>query len=270
MRGNVVGGEGSGDVGRTSAVGAASSSRLTIHVKLSQSLNAHQLDVAGDNVLTRADVLLLCETWAARACNLPCYRCVVHEKREAQRAAGVTIYVQEIGHIALCTTPADLIFDNYLGRGVDARHVGDICAVYTRLVCTPVLLVAAYASPGHTHEAIKAFPRTRLWGYSNLPAQKDFVGTHCTPANMPMIIMDDLNVNLRNSLNQWLPNFMRDLFGMNMASESEVPITRFGTTLDHVFQRGLKNFEVLKYASYFSVHRPLLCLVGNASDDYVQ
>ncbi|KAH7933916.1 hypothetical protein HPB49_019076 [Dermacentor silvarum] len=84
---------------------------------------------------------------------------------------------------------------------------------------------------------------------------------------MPMIITGDFNVNLRNGQNQWLPNFMRDLFGMSLASESEVPTTRFGTALDHVFQGWLKNVEVLKYASYFSVHRPLLCLVANASDD---
>ncbi|KAH7985753.1 hypothetical protein HPB49_026285 [Dermacentor silvarum] len=84
---------------------------------------------------------------------------------------------------------------------------------------------------------------------------------------MTMIITGDFNVNLRNGQNQWLPNFMRELFVMSLASESEVPTTRFGTALDHVFQRGLKNVEVLKYASYFSVHRPLLCLVANASDD---
>lgn len=233
-----------------------------------QSLNAHHLDVTGDNVLIRAHLLILCETWTARTVDIPGYRCVAHEKRGAQRAAGVAIYIQEMGHIALCTTRADLIFDNSMDPSVDARHIGDICAVYMRLECTPLLVVAVYVSPGHTHEAIKAFLRTRLWAHSKLPAPKQhFEGTHRTLADMPMIITGDFNVNLRNGQNQWLPNFMRDLFGMSLASESEVPTTRFGTALDHVFQRGLKNVEVLKYASYFSVHRPLLCLVANASHD---
>ncbi|KAL1486852.1 hypothetical protein MTO96_031178 [Rhipicephalus appendiculatus] len=249
---------------KADATGQLSAAMLNV-----QSLNAHQLDVTGDNVFTRAHLLILCETWTVRTVELPGYRCAAHEKWGAQRAAGVAIYIQDIGHIALCTTRADLIFDdNSMDPSVDARHIGDICAVYTRLECTPLLVVAVYVSPGHTHEAIKAFLRTRLWGHSKLPAQKrHFKGTHRTLADMPMIITGDFNVNLRNGQYQWLPNFMRDLFGMSMVSESEVPRARFETALDHVIQRGLKNVEVVKYASYFSVHRPLLCLVGNASDD---
>ncbi|KAL1444162.1 hypothetical protein MTO96_045648 [Rhipicephalus appendiculatus] len=248
---------------------ADATGQLSVAMLNVQSLNAHQLDVTSDNVLTRAHLLILCETWSARTVDLPGYRCAAHDKRGAQRAAGVAIYIQEIGHIALCTTRADLTTDdNSMDSSVDARHIGDICAVYTRLQCTPLLVVAVYVSPGHTHEAIKAFLRTRLSGHSKLLAQKKHSeGTHHTLADMPMIIAGDFNVNLRNGQNQWLPNFMSDFFGMSLASESEVPTTRFGTALDHVFQRGLKNVEVLKYASYFTVHRPLLCLVGNASAD---
>lgn len=74
-----------------------------------------------------------------------------------------------------------------MNPSVDARHRGDICAVYTRLECTPLLVVAVYISSGQTHEAIKAFLRTCLWGHSKLPAQKHFEGTHRTLADMPMI-----------------------------------------------------------------------------------
>ncbi|KAH7965997.1 hypothetical protein HPB49_012560 [Dermacentor silvarum] len=91
---------------------ADATGQLSVAMLNVQSLNAHHLDVTGDNVLIRAHLLILCETWTARTVDIPGYRCVAHEKRGAQRAAGVAIYIQEMGHIALCTTRADLIFDN--------------------------------------------------------------------------------------------------------------------------------------------------------------
>ncbi|KAL1483717.1 hypothetical protein MTO96_032991 [Rhipicephalus appendiculatus] len=94
---------------------ADATGQLSVAMLNVQSFNAHQLDVTGDNVLTRAHLLILCETWTRGTVDLPGYSCAAHEKRGAERAAGVAIYIQDRGHIALCTTRADLIFDDNSG-----------------------------------------------------------------------------------------------------------------------------------------------------------
>lgn len=71
---------------------ADATGQLSVAMLSLQSLNAHQLDVTSDNVLTRAHLLILCETWTARTVDLPGYMCAEHEKREAQHAAGTAIY----------------------------------------------------------------------------------------------------------------------------------------------------------------------------------
>ncbi|KAH9366757.1 hypothetical protein HPB48_007844 [Haemaphysalis longicornis] len=182
-----------------------------------QSINAHHLDVAGDNLR-------------------------LHKSPPAHFARNLDFAPCRI--TGLQDTRTALIYDDdSIDASVDSHSIGDICAVCTRTEYTPLLVVGVYVPLGRTQEGIKGLLQKKH--------------AHHKLGDMPMIITGDFNVNLRDGQNQWLPAFMRDLFGISMASESKVPTTRFGSTLDHVFQRGLNNVEV-KYASYFSQTNALL------------
>ena len=217
-----------------------------------QSLHAHKEDVESDEVLTRADYLVLNETWmnSNDLVSINNYDLVYHKKREPRRTAGgVAIY----RHID-CQTNAVAIPDvpNIEKLVRVEMGVGDICLVSVNRGDRPMFVLGS------------------VYVHPNVPFSKfkylfSALATYCTwilglipdidvDLEVPIVLLGDFNVDTKN--HSEYAEFMEKEFNLKH-HPMESPRTLGCTRIDHAFLRNI-NTECMTYVSYFSYHRPIL------------
>jgi hypothetical protein len=75
---------------------------------------------------------------------------------------------------------------------------------------------------------------------------------------MPIILTCDFNVNVKNTYNAELVEFMKDNFELGILSDLSQGTTRSNSCIDMVFGRNVDNLSCMNYVSCFSYHRPIL------------
>jgi endonuclease/exonuclease/phosphatase (EEP) superfamily protein YafD len=75
---------------------------------------------------------------------------------------------------------------------------------------------------------------------------------------MPIILVGDFNVNVKDNYNAELVEFMKDTFELDIISDLSEGLTRSNSCIDMVFGRNLDNLSRKSYYLYFSYHRPIL------------
>jgi hypothetical protein len=58
---------------------------------------------------------------------------------------------------------------------------------------------------------------------------------------------------------------MQDTFGLDLLSDLKEDTSRSNSYIDMVFGRNVDRLTCIKYVSYFSYHRPILCVTSQAT-----
>jgi hypothetical protein len=75
---------------------------------------------------------------------------------------------------------------------------------------------------------------------------------------MPVRLVDDFNVNVKDNDKAELAEFMKDTFELEVLSVHSQGTTRSHSCIDIAFGTNVDNLSCMNYVSYFSYHRPMM------------
>jgi predicted nucleotidyltransferase component of viral defense system len=81
--------------------------------------------------------------------------------------------------------------------------------------------------------------------------------------DIPIILADDFNVNVKDNYNAELVEFMKDTFEFDILSDLSQGTTRSNSYTDMVLGQNVDNLSCMNYGSYFSYHRPLSSTINH-------
>jgi hypothetical protein len=120
-----------------------------------------------------------------------------------------------------------------------------------------VLVVTVYVSANTPSDDWESLIFSNLAGYSpKLCKIFKFLARSCE--DMPIILLGDFNVNVNDSYNAELVEFMKDTFELHVLSDLSQGTNGSNSCIDIVFGRNVDNLSYTNYVSYFSYHRPIL------------
>jgi hypothetical protein len=76
--------------------------------------------------------------------------------------------------------------------------------------------------------------------------------------DMPIILVGDFNVNVKNNNNAEFVEFMKDTLELDVFSDLSQGTTRSNSCINMVFGQNLDNLSCMNYILYFRYHRPFL------------
>ena len=218
-----------------------------------QSIHAHSKDIETDEIMEKAEYLVLNETWMAEDDIVPIrgFELASSKKREPGRTAGGVAIYRNVHSLTYCEPilPIPEIEELFAVRS----GVGDICLAGVNLngrrLC---VLGSVYIHPTAKMAETKLVCHAALARYGT--AILSIIPELEVELDVPIALMGDINVdiNKRPDLARWL----HEQFWLQHHPNA-LPMTNAGTCIDHVFLRNMK-VECMPYVSYFSHHRPLL------------
>lgn len=85
----------------------------------------------------------------------------------------------------------------------------------------------------------------------------------------PTLVGVHLNLNLRWSQGAEFIEFIHAELGLELSKYLAISISSNSTCIDTVFSGHIEQIETREYISYFSNHRPLLCITSHSADSNV-
>lgn len=244
-----------------------------------QSLVAHKLDIETDPVLTRADFLMVSETWITNdeSVQLENYNLISYEheamdnnpteqqqqQQQKRKAGGVAIYQRRSNK--LCAMPFNIPNNITQRLGVYVEPgTGDI-ALAQITVNNSFRFIAAslYIHPNAETKYIKLllFRSLCRFGRSISKVIEEIEPDITTP----IFLTGDFNVDPNDPRNDWLVPYMQQEYDLQLVQTS--PTTLGNTTIDLTFVRQLSP-TIMPYVSYFSYHRPIVHRLAICTNDF--
>jgi hypothetical protein len=76
--------------------------------------------------------------------------------------------------------------------------------------------------------------------------------------DMPIILLGDFNVNVKDNYNAELVEFTKDTLELDVLSDLSQGTTRSNSCIDMVFGQNVNNLFCKNYVSYFNYHKHIL------------
>jgi hypothetical protein len=131
-----------------------------------------------------------------------------------------------------------------------SESCGDVCAAECLVNGQKVLVVTVYVSPNTPRDDWKSLIFLEMFTFLARRRCED----------MPIILADDFNVNVKNNYNAELAEFMKDNFELDVLSDL--------SCIDMVFGRNVDNLSCMNYVSYFSYHRPIFSRTNHQAPQF--
>lgn len=214
-----------------------------------QSLAAHARDVTSDPLLSRADLLVLTETWmqpGASQVTLDGFE-KAHNRPCDQRSGGVAVFNRGTLTYSIRSLNAESEHASGVTLSDPLDHVGDLIVMEIHPANQfKLILVSIYVHQGTSYGRLESFLSSSLLRYGNSIPGGDL--------DTPMVLMGDFNTT--ESKRGELVTFLEDGFALKLNSNINEKTTLSGTCIDLTFSRGL-NLTCKSYISYFSHHCPV-------------
>lgn len=215
-----------------------------------QSLRAHAEDITSDELLSRADFLLLTETWlnnTSSPVDMEGFR-LEHQSPCNERSGGVAIYKRCGSPISAKPIPGGTGNYNQEFSSNDLAHATDVAIIEVTTTKKPFILASIYMHQHAEYKTIEASIMNFLDAYS----------VDCGDTEIPLIIMGDFNTTERNRPK--LEKFLAEKFRLKLDSDVTQRTTLAGTCIDLTFSRHL-TVTCKSYVSYFSFHCPVFNMI---------
>lgn len=208
------------------------------------SLPAHSEDLTTDEVLMKADVFCLSETWMSNQSSIDMngLQLLAQNKRPG-KTGGVAILQKQSPH----SSP-----EQPRQPTLSADDAGDFCVSLMDLKGSMTKIITVYINPNTSFEEITAF----------LDKYKEYFAPSYENDFSPLFVCGDFNYNMKiESKKERLLNFMRQSFGLKLLNDADEPTTTNGTCIDLVFYRHASSASCINHIAYFGCHRPMLILL---------
>lgn len=222
-----------------------------------QSLAAHAEDISSDNLLSRADILALTETWMNNSTppvQINGFELVHHVPCE-NRSGGVALFKRND-----CTLRTTVLNDSGCHRSQTLRrgepHRVDSATIKLSTANDDeFVLTTAYVHQRTKYEDLEAELSNRL---------KDFRMKNSTQqAKIPLILLGDFNIS--ESERPKLEQYLEHDFGLKLQNDTSEKTTLGNTCIDLTFSRNTE-LQCKPFVAYFSYHRPVfnkICIKTN-------
>ena len=197
--------------------------------------------------------------------SIPNFNCIVKYTPPNVRGGGVAIYHNTNDRLNVLTPRMEINIREVGSWSVNVSPVGELCTAECRSENgQTILIVAIYIRANKKITDIMDFVHEQLLAYTPL-------GSAALKKNydkMPMILSGDFNVNFASNVSVLSVDFLREKLHLKMNNDPNEPTTKYGTTIDAIFQRYLDTLESRSVSLVLAIASNCLIFRGSACKPY--